>query len=212
MSRMVSFIVLIAIILVIGFLFFRVMAPFLLPLFLAALLVVIIHPVHQYILERCKGRLRAASALTTALVLLIVLLPLLGITFMAAAEGSAVIARQNPSELRDKIAHARDRFELLRMPHAHQLRATESTFSMLVTSADQFTPENSRPMIQGVLDQLAELQSDYVVTTAQAAPKFDAIREKLKQAQVEGEDALSPSQYRNTIRAASSDFARDRSA
>ena len=50
MSRMVSFIVLIVIIVLIGFLFFRVMAPFLLPLFLAALMVVIFHPLHRHIL------------------------------------------------------------------------------------------------------------------------------------------------------------------
>ena len=60
-----------------------------------------------------------ASAVTTATVLLIVLLPLLLVTFMAAAEGSAMVSRQNPSELRQKIAFARDRFKLLSMPHAN---------------------------------------------------------------------------------------------
>ena len=106
MSRLVSFIALIASILVIGFLFFRVMAPFLLPLFLAVLLVVIFHPLHHYILDRCKGRVRLAAAVTTCAVLLIVLLPLLIVTVMAAAEGSAMIGRQDPAELRDKIARS----------------------------------------------------------------------------------------------------------
>ncbi len=206
MSRMVSFIVLIAIILVIGVLFFRVMAPFLLPLFLAALLVVIFHPVHRWILHRCKERQRLASALTTALVLLIVLLPLLGITFMAAAEGSAMVTRQNPNELRERIARARDRFELLKMPHARQIRTTESSFSMLVASADKFTPENSRPMIQGVLDQVSDLRSRYAVTTQETAPRFDAIATKLEQAQVEGAKALEPAEYRDAIRTAATEF------
>ena len=65
MSRVVSFVVLLAVILVIGALFFRVMANFLLPLFLAALLVVIFRPLHRWILQRCRGRDRVAAALTT---------------------------------------------------------------------------------------------------------------------------------------------------
>ena len=87
MSRLASFLVLIGSIIVIGFLFFRVMASFLLPLFLAVLLVVIFQPVHRRVLARCKGRLHVAAAVTSSLVLLIVLLPLLVIIFMAAAEG-----------------------------------------------------------------------------------------------------------------------------
>ncbi len=158
MSRMVSFFVLIAIIVVIGFLFFRVMAPFLLPLFLAAMLVVIVHPVHVRILERCKGRQRLASALTTALVLLIVLLPLLGITFMAFAEGSAMVARQDPGELRDKIGKARDQFELLRMPHAPELRTTERSFDQLLAKVDQYPLEESRSLIESVSANLSELR------------------------------------------------------
>jgi len=93
MSRIVSFLVLIAIILVIGFFFFRVMAPFLVPLFLAVLLVVIFHPMHLRVLQRCGGRQRLASAVTTSMVVLIVFLPLLAVLFMAAAQGSAMVAR-----------------------------------------------------------------------------------------------------------------------
>ncbi len=136
MSRLVSFIALIASILVIGFLFFRVMAPFLLPLFLAVLLVVIFHPLHHYILDRCKGRVRLAAAVTTCAVLLIVLLPLLIVTVMAAAEGSAMIARQDPAELRDKIARARDQFSLLRMPYASHIRGIERQFSTLIGNSN----------------------------------------------------------------------------
>lgn len=206
MTRLVSFFVLIAIIVLIGFLFFRVMAPFLLPLFLAALLVVIFHPVHLRIVDRCRGRQRLASALTTSLVLLIVLLPLLGIMFMAVAEGSAAVTRQNPGELRDRLAAARDRFELFRMPHAHELRSTERYFSLLVTSADQNAPENSSPLIDVVLEQLNELRSEYYVTTEKIAPKFDSIRENLERAQATGDEALPPNEYRNAVRAAATDF------
>ena len=50
MSRLMSFVVLIGVIAVVGFLFYRVMAGFLLPLFGAAVLVVIFHPVYRWML------------------------------------------------------------------------------------------------------------------------------------------------------------------
>jgi len=127
MSRIVSFLVLIAIILVIGFFFFRVMAPFLVPLFLAVLLVVIFHPLHLRVVRRCGGKQRLASAATTTLVILIVFLPLLAVLFMAAAQGSAQIARLNPTELRDKVTRARDQFSLLRMPQAELVKQSSSS-------------------------------------------------------------------------------------
>ncbi|MFW6171298.1 MAG: AI-2E family transporter, partial [Planctomycetota bacterium] len=206
MSRMVSFFVLIAIILLIGFLFFRVMLPFLLPLFLAALLVVICHPVHDLILKRCRYRRRVASALTTALVLLIVLLPFLGITFMAVADGSALLARQNPSELRERIARARDRFELLRMPCAEQLRNTQNAISTLVSDVDQYSPESTRPMIADVIENVSELRSAYPDTSEKVASTFETILSKLREAQASGENALAGSAYREAIRRAATEF------
>lgn len=75
MSRLVSFLVLLAVIAVFAFWFYRVISGFLLPLFLAALLVVIFRPWHRWIEERCRGRVRLAAALTTAAVIVVVLLP-----------------------------------------------------------------------------------------------------------------------------------------
>ena len=205
MSRLVSFFVLIAIIMVIGFLFFRVMAPFLLPLFLAALLVVIIHPLHRRILDRCQGRQRLAAALSTTLVLLIVLLPLLGITFMAIAEGSAMIARQNPNELRDKIGRARDRFELLRMPHAKELRATEGSIDVLLANAEQFSPESAPPDRKRAREPLGaalEIRGHHRTDGTQ----FDEIHALLIKAQATGDQALTTPEFRHTIRTVASEF------
>ena len=76
MPRMVSFVTLIVILLAIAALFLRVMASFLLPLFLAVLLVVVFRPVHRWIVVRCRGRDRIAAGLTTLAILTIVLLPM----------------------------------------------------------------------------------------------------------------------------------------
>lgn len=90
MSRMVSFVVLLGILVAIGVLFFKVMAGFLLPLFLAVLLVVMFRPLHAWISQRLPGRRRLAAAATTLVILLIFLIPLLLIFFQAFREGVAI--------------------------------------------------------------------------------------------------------------------------
>jgi predicted PurR-regulated permease PerM len=199
MSRMVSFIALIAVILVIGFLFFRVMSPFLLPVFLACLLVVIFQPLHVRVLARCRGRERWAAAITTGLIFLIVLLPLLFVVIMAAAEGTAMAARVDPLELREKVGRARDRFELLRYPHAELMRKIESEITRLEGDAAELkaTPQTAVDIAQVVAD-LDKLRTLEAVTTADTGAQFDAVdgalanAAKLAQAATGGEleDAL----------------------
>ncbi len=87
MPRVVSFIVLLAIILLIGSMFFQVMVQFIVPLFLAAVLVVIFKPLHHWMLGKTGNRPRVASALTTLSIVLIVLLPLTGMIVRAVTEG-----------------------------------------------------------------------------------------------------------------------------
>jgi predicted PurR-regulated permease PerM len=95
MARMVSFVVLLVILLVIAGLFFRVMANFLLPMFLALLLVVMFGPLHRWFIVKCRGRDRLAAGLTTASILLIFLVPMLFIVLQAVWEGVAIYHRAN---------------------------------------------------------------------------------------------------------------------
>lgn len=88
MPRVVSFIVLLAIILLIGSVFFQVMAQFLVPLFLAAVMVVIFNPLHRWICRRMPDRPRLAALLSTVAIVLIVLLPISGMLIRAVAEGA----------------------------------------------------------------------------------------------------------------------------
>lgn len=90
MARIVSFVVLVAILLVIAGLFFRVMANFLLPMFLAVLLAIMFRPVHRWFIVKCRGRDRVAAGLTTASIILIILVPLMLILLKAAFEGHEI--------------------------------------------------------------------------------------------------------------------------
>jgi len=87
-SRLFSISLLVVAIVVIGSLFYQVMASFFVPLFLAALLVVIFRPIHERIFKAVKGRQRTASALTTTFILLLVLLPAGFIVSVAVAQGT----------------------------------------------------------------------------------------------------------------------------
>jgi len=116
-SRMVSFVVLVAILLVIAGLFFEVMADFLLPMFLAVLLVVMFGPLHRWFITKCRGRHRLAAGLTTAAILVIFLVPLLAIVLQAVSEGIAVYwgtmgGQLDQRELAGRVASLGSRFGL----------------------------------------------------------------------------------------------------
>ena len=97
MPRVVSFIVLLAVIVLIGSMFFQVMVQFIVPLFLAAVMVVIFKPLHLWMLEKCGQRKKLAASLTTLAIVLIVLLPLGGMLMKAVSEGVTLV-RDNTSE------------------------------------------------------------------------------------------------------------------
>ncbi len=73
--RVVSFLVLLAIILLVGIVFFQVMAQFIVPLFLACVLLVVFQPLHRWFLGQTPKWPRLAALLTTITILLTVLVP-----------------------------------------------------------------------------------------------------------------------------------------
>jgi predicted PurR-regulated permease PerM len=86
--RVVSFIVLLAVIVLIGLMFFQVMVQFIVPLFLAAVLVVIFKPLHLWVRRKCGDRVKLSAAVSTLLIVLIVLLPLSAMLIRAVSEGA----------------------------------------------------------------------------------------------------------------------------
>ena len=75
MARTVSLIVLGTLIIVLGATFYQIVVPFLLPLFLAAIVAMLCRPVFHYFRHRTGGRTRLAAALTTLSVMAVFLVP-----------------------------------------------------------------------------------------------------------------------------------------
>ncbi len=76
MARLVSLLVMGAVVVLLGITFYHVMAPFLMPLFLAGVLAVLSQPLYRRVLAWTKNRIPLAAGLTTCIVLTIVLVPL----------------------------------------------------------------------------------------------------------------------------------------
>ena len=97
------------------------------------------------------------------------------------AQGSAMLARLNPPELRQKFARARDQFDLLRMPHAPQIREIEKNLAevvILASSTDLKKLEDGGYNYEIVKDYSEEVDPrEYVSKTN----RFKAQLEKLKQ-------------------------------
>ncbi len=83
MTRSISLAVLLILILLLGSMMFQVIAPFLLPLFVAAVLAVISQPLHQYFLRETGQRTAWAAAFSTSAVMAIVVLPVILGTFIS---------------------------------------------------------------------------------------------------------------------------------
>ncbi len=107
MARWISMFVLLGIIGLTAVVMFRVMASFILPLFLAAVLTVIFRPVHEWMLVKCRDRHALASFFTTVVVLVAVLAPVSTVLVLAVREGLGAISG-------DVLDKAQSRFESLR--------------------------------------------------------------------------------------------------
>lgn len=83
MPRVISFIILIGVMLIIAAMFFQVMLQFVVPLFLASVLVVIFEPLHRAVGRRMPQSPRVAALTTTVLILVVVLAPIIALGFMA---------------------------------------------------------------------------------------------------------------------------------
>lgn len=178
MARIVSFIMLVAILLVMGALFFQVMAGFFVPLFLAVLLVVMFRPVHRWFVGRCKGRERLAAGLTTLAILAIVMAPLLLVLIQAGLEASSIAQHWNSATVKDRLAKLRDRTGLS-LPPQEILVALENLDAALaeIRGRDaKLDPAEGYKVSQSLASLVEVLSRELQISDE--APKWAAIEDK----------------------------------
>jgi len=172
MAKFISVGILVFATVVIGVLFFRVMASFFVPLFLAALLVVIFRPLYQRILDRTHGRTHLASILTTIFILLLVLLPASTVTFIAIAQGATFFRQMNSGGFYQSIDQIRSRLSL-DLPQAEQFRQLDDDLEAL---ADPESPEAAATTSAEVKDLTVYLTNHFRGENADRDP-LDALLE-----------------------------------
>jgi predicted PurR-regulated permease PerM len=118
MGRFVSLIVLLASIVVIGALFYKVMIGFFVPCFLAAILVIVFRPLHRWVLERVGNREHTAAGITTTLIVISVLFPTALALVVGGIQGTRLIGNINPSSISVGLDNARKSFQLDSPSHA----------------------------------------------------------------------------------------------
>jgi predicted PurR-regulated permease PerM len=116
MSRLISFAVLLAITVLFLALFYRVLAGFLIPIFLSLVLVVVFHPLHQWMLKKTKGRTNLAAGLSTFVILLCLMLPVGIIVATASIQGLRFIERNSAASIGLRLSKLRSSLAL-DMPH-----------------------------------------------------------------------------------------------
>lgn len=126
MSRLVSFAVLIGILVIIVVLFYQVMAVFLLPLFLAALLGVVFQPLYRWALDKFWKKRYLAAGVTTFLVLVVVLVPAGLVVTMATMQGIAVAEQVQATNFGEKLKALRQDLDL-EIADKDDLRQFEAT-------------------------------------------------------------------------------------
>lgn len=114
MPRLVSLSVIVVLIIFLGITFYQVIAPFLLPLFLAGFGAVLCQPLFGYFLKRTKNRTRISAALTTATVVLAILIPLAVGTVMATSE-LMVLSAESDTSLPELIKKAREKLAVSKL-------------------------------------------------------------------------------------------------
>ncbi len=164
-SRLISVAVLIVVIVAIGILFYRVMVGFFVPLFLAALLVVIFRPLHTWFCKRTRDRAKLAALLTTGTILLIVLIPAALILAVGTAQGTRLLSGVNSQNITLAIGRARDTFGLsMTAPELHR---------QLNVAINQLADKQDLPTTKARISEIQQL-SEKLQTTHENTPQFDA--------------------------------------
>lgn len=202
MYRWASFVVLIVTIIVIGALFFRILAAFFVPLFLAAILTVVFQPLYQRILERCKGRRALSSLLASAAVAMVVVIPAVFIVTLAILEGVAIVGQGGMDQVPNRLMQLRRDFGL-ELPLSDEVRAADAAMLSLVQDVREGNAVRESALNKA-LAGLKDLQFEMQRTPYERLSSYlDDTRENLERARTIDEE---PSEVEAAILRANRDY------
>ncbi len=163
-SRYISFFMLCVTIVVCGFFFYNVIKGFLLPLFLASLLVVIFRPFHEWVSLRVKGRPTIAAAMSTAAIMLMVLVPLSGLIALGLYEANQVIRGRHKyigklEEVRRSTGLQKPFYDRLNSIET-ELRKLDDAFTQATNADEPFLEEFVDSSRDSIDEQLELLRKD----------------------------------------------------
>ncbi len=203
MSRWLSFALLLGIIVAVSIVFYRVMISFLLPLFLAALLVIVFRPLHRWCVNRWKGRERLAAVVTTAAVVLIVIVPMTLVMIFAAIEASALAAQLNDNDIKVKVTKLRETLEL-EYEFAEEMRYLESSLETLQSDARHGATASGEPAAYKRLVDAAQQLHDQLAAKHRTFDSLKNVQRKFSELEQMSRDEqkLGTLQYQKQLRSA----------
>lgn len=167
MSRIVSFAVLVAITLVISFLFYKVLAGFFVPLFLAVVLVVVFQPLHRWMLGRTNQRAHLAAGLTTLMILTCLLFPIGLVVSVAGVQGLRFVEQNSVASIELQLRKLRDSLGLDMPRWGHLLRAASDEVDILMREISDATIAQRNVTLPGlgrkVMRSLEEVKKEMIV-------------------------------------------------
>ncbi|QDT82372.1 putative inner membrane protein [Gimesia maris] len=153
MVRLVSLTVILCLILALGIMFFKVIMPFILPLFLAAVVAMISQPLLNYFIRRTNGHVRFAAGLTTTIIVSAILIPLCVGIFLGSLQLFTTIVNtldeanwnKTVQTIREKVEISNDKFQQF-VDWSHEY--LQYDIDSLVTSGKSGEPKISEDFIR----------------------------------------------------------------
>lgn len=165
-ARLISFFVLVAIVLLFGALAYEVLSAFLLPMFLAVLLVLIFKPLHLWFIEACNGRQHLAAALTTLAVAAIVMVPIGWLLIRAGRETVALVKGVDQAEVTERVLTVVEKINT-RLPEQARLPVEEADVQAWADQAVRAgwtqLQEAAGPLYRGAAQLLSAIMKGLVV-------------------------------------------------
>ena len=170
MARYVSLLIITVLILCLGATFYQVLAPFLMPLFLAAMASMLVQPILRYFMNRWPDRRPLAAAATTVTFLAPIMIPLLAGILIGGYQ-----LLNLASELRSSIPKVRD-------VQAAIPETTEQAKALLAREKDQVTRWVLDTADDVLGDQVTQVDIEYLHLDEVQIDKLNENRELLKAA------------------------------